>query len=214
MDILNKQITLKLNTYWLPLRIESPQKIFVDMAKDTVRALDIVYPYLENGELNYENPIIDCVTWEKWIELPVRDSDSSIQTRTISQNGILILKVRIPTVVVCTEYDKFPMKRLRLTSENIARRDNYTCQYTGKKLKKGEGNIDHVLPRDRGGKNTWENMVFCDKKVNSSKGNKTNEEAGLKLIRKPKSPSAISAAVSITPENIAHRDWKHFLINK
>jgi 5-methylcytosine-specific restriction endonuclease McrA len=204
MSILSKNCVLKLNSYWVPLRPETPEKIFIDMAKDTVRALNIEYPVLENGSIDFDNSPskVEAVTWEEWVALPVREYDSFVSTSK--------QKIRIPTVVVCTVYGKVPMKKPRLSPQNIYKRDNGTCQYTGKKLSHGEWNIDHIIPRDKGGKSTWENMVVCDRKVNSAKGNKFNHEVGLNLIRKPKAPSLVSACATIN--EATHRDWKHFLM--
>ena len=81
----------------------------------------------------------------------------------------------------------------------------YTCQYSGKKLNKDQLSIDHILPISRGGKDTWENMVCCDRDVNSAKSNKLPDEAGLKLINKPKKPTNGLVFDTIRDE------WKMFL---
>ena len=77
-----------------------------------------------------------------------------------------------------------------LSRQNIYERDGGQCQYTGKKLNSNECNLDHVIPRSKGGSNTWENLVLCDPAVNSKKGNRFNHEVGLKLSKIPKAPRA------------------------
>jgi len=67
-------------------------------------------------------------------------------------------------------------------------RDNYTCQYTGKKLDNKNADMDHIIPKSKGGKTVWTNVVISDKKINRQKANKTLEESGLKLIKKPVKP--------------------------
>lgn len=200
---LRKPFCLKLNAHWLPLRPETPENTFVDMAADRVRGLNIEYKLLEDGNYDFDNPInIAPVAWEDWINLPIREYDIFVRTQK--------LQIRVPTVVVCVNYGKVPVRTPKCSSTNIFKRDNYTCQYTGKKLKAGELSVDHVIPRDKGGKSTWENLVTCDKALNSKKGNKYNYEIGINLLKQPKAPHAVSAVSSIN--EILNRDWVHFLI--
>jgi 5-methylcytosine-specific restriction endonuclease McrA len=91
--------------------------------------------------------------------------------------------------VVCANYSKIIYARIQFpTKHNIYKRDNFTCIYTGKKLAKHELSIDHVVPRSKGGKDTWENLACCDRGLNSMKGSMSPEEAGLKLRYKPYKP--------------------------
>jgi 5-methylcytosine-specific restriction endonuclease McrA len=104
-----------------------------------------------------------------------------------------------------------PMVEPRPTKEAIRKRDGGIDQYTGKVLSWKDGNIDHVIPRAQGGKNTFENMVWCHKDINSKKADKTPEQAGLKLIRKPYAPKSIPVSATI---NIAHHpSWVYFMDN-
>jgi 5-methylcytosine-specific restriction endonuclease McrA len=61
--------------------------------------------------------------------------------------------------------------------------------YTNKKLSKDELSVDHVIPKSRGGKDTWDNLVCCDRLLNSKKGSKSVAEMGLKLKYKPYKPT-------------------------
>ena len=79
----------------------------------------------------------------------------------------------------------------------MGRRDGNRCQYTGRLLGAGEGSLDHVLPLSRGGANTFENVVWSDRRVNHRKANRTPEEAGLRLRAKPVTPRAVPATLSI-----------------
>jgi 5-methylcytosine-specific restriction endonuclease McrA len=84
------------------------------------------------------------------------------------------------------------------------------CQYSGKNLKKSEGNIDHVIPKSKGGADTWDNMVLCSRDVNLRKGNKLNDEVGIKLIKQPKAPRPIYAYEMV--REVKHPDWEPFII--
>lgn len=136
------------------------------------------------------------VDWDEWFMLPVRSGDLSIKTKSKD--------VRIPTVVLRPSYSKMPVKRPKLTSASIMNRDGGICQYSGKKLSKKEGNVDHVTPKSRGGKDDWTNMVWCDRGLNSHKSDRLNHEIGLKLLRQPKAPPAVPASVLVKPLHPTH----------
>lgn len=120
------------------------------------------------------------------------------------------LALIVPRVIRLLDYDRLPVYHVRLTRKNIYERDNYTCQYTGKRLRPSDLNIDHVIPRSRGGKNTWENLVTCSVEANAKKGGRTPEEAGMKLIRRPRRPPP-RAVVDLAPGHRRYRDWDHFV---
>ncbi len=90
--------------------------------------------------------------------------------------------IRVPTVIVAVNYARVPKKRPKLCARAIRERDGNRCQYTGALLRPDEGSLDHVVPRSRGGPDTWENLVWSSKQVNTRKGNRLPHEAGLKLL--------------------------------
>lgn len=119
------------------------------------------------------------------------------------------LKILIPKVLLLRTFDRLPITEIKFNRENVFIRDNYTCQYTGKRCRASDLTLDHVIPRERGGQTSWENIVTCRRDINSLKANQLPHEAGLKLIRKPVQPkwrpfSAVAAAE-------IERDWQHFL---
>jgi 5-methylcytosine-specific restriction endonuclease McrA len=142
------------------------------------------------------------VTWEEWIKLPVREQDSSI--------GTVSRAVRVPSVLVLARYDKVPKRRPKFCAKAIWERDGGVCQYTGRKLSPKEGNIDHVVPRSRGGKTSWDNCVLAHREVNSRKANRLPHEAGLRLRKQPVAPRVVPASVLIR-NRYGVRDWGHFL---
>ena len=192
-DHLNKPTVLVLNCVWQAINVRTPQQAFCQMVTDVATALDI------SGESMIP------VKWADWCKLPVREDDDAVST----PHGM----IRIPTVIVLANYDSVPKCKPKFSSHGIWERDGGICQYTGKVLKRGEGNIDHVIPRKLGGKSTWRNCVLADKSVNSRKGHKLPHEAGLRLIRKPVEPKAVPAIARLgNPLGI--RDWDHFLLRK
>ena len=91
----------------------------------------------------------------------------------------------------------------------VFERDGGVCQYSGEYVGKGGGNLDHVIPRDRGGRDSFENLVWAKREINSRKANRLPHEAGLKLVRRPKAPLPLPAAATI--REVKHPDWRHFL---
>ena len=82
-------------------------------------------------------------------------------------------------------------KRVRFSRINVYLRDGFRCQYCGEKKAMRELNYDHVIPRVRGGKTVWENIVTSCYACNDRKGCRTPDEAGMKLLRKPQKPTSL-----------------------
>lgn len=205
MSSLNKHV-LQLNANWQVIGIRSVREAVVALCSESdgqkpALALDIQMARDENGKdvLVYANP----VPWEEWLLLPVREDDDFISTAHA--------RIRVPTVIVAAHYNRIPLKKPRLSPGAIWERDQGTCQYSGRKLTRKEGNLDHVTPRDRGGRDEWTNLVLCDKEINSRKGNRLNSEVGLTLIRQPKAPAAVPVSASI--KEAKHPTWAPFLVN-
>ena len=190
-DILNKTIVLVLNRNWQAINVRTPQDAFCMMATNAATALEI------DGEDH-----IRPVTWNEWIVLPIREQDHAVQT----VRG----PIRVPTVIVAVNYARVPKKRPKLCARAIRERDDNRCQYTGALLRPNEGSLDHVVPRSRGDKDAWENLVWSSKAVNARKGNRLPHEAGLKLLHAPRAPKELPVTALIrNAHGVA--EWKLFL---
>ena len=184
-------MVLVLNRNWQAVNVRTPQEAFCMMATNVATGLEI------EGEHH-----IRPVNWDEWITLPMRPQDNAVQT----VRG----PIRVPTVIVAVNYAKVPKKRPKLCARAIRERDGNRCQYTGRVLRPDEGSLDHVVPRSRGGKNTWENLVWAGKDVNARKGNRLPHEAGLKPLSVPRAPKELPATSLIrNAHGIA--EWKLFL---
>jgi 5-methylcytosine-specific restriction endonuclease McrA len=190
-DILNKNIVLVLNRNWQAINIRTPQDAFCQMATNVATALEI------EGEQH-----IRPVTWDEWITLPIRDGDNAVQTA----RG----QVRVPTVIVAINFGKVPKTRPKLNARNIRDRDGNRCQYTGRILRPDEGSLDHVVPRSRGGVNSWENLVWSAKEVNQRKGDRLPREAGLKLLSVPRAPKELPVT-AVLRNTASVPEWNLFL---
>lgn len=94
--------------------------------------------------------------------------------------------LRVPSVIRLIEYHRIPYQSRVLSRKNILIRDRYTCQYCAETLPASALTLDHVLPRSRSGKSTWENLVACCYLCNNYKGNRTPEQAHMKLLKQPR----------------------------
>ena len=121
------------------------------------------------------------------------------------------LSIRVPRVIVLSLFDRMPKKEVKFTRHNIFERDANTCQYCGRVFDRKDLNLDHVLPRDKGGLTTWENVVCSCIRCNTRKGNKLPHEAHMALIRKPKRPKW-RPFLHLTWGGVApDESWKHFV---
>ena len=150
----------------------------------------------ENGAFN----TFDFTEWRDFSERFPHEEESIHTIR---------FRIRIPKVVLLLFFDRLPHKEVKFTRHNIFERDGNTCQYCGKVFDRRDLNIDHVIPRDRGGTTVWENVVCSCIACNTHKANRTPGEAGMKLIRKPKRPKWRPFVQVTIPK--ADDSWKHFL---
>lgn len=189
-DILRSPTVLVLNRHWQAIDVKTPAEAFGMMATGSASGLDIT--------LEGMRP----VGWKEWLTLPVREHDLPVRTVRGS--------VRAPTVLVLARFARMPRRRLSFSLRGLWERDGGICQYTGRQLQPGEGNIDHVVPRSRGGASNWENCVLACKRVNQRKGDRTPDEAGLQLLRAPVPPRELPASAFIRNTH-GIRDWEAFL---
>jgi len=119
--------------------------------------------------------------------------------------------LRVPRIVHLLRYERSPRSVVRLTRENLMVRDGHACQYCGKKPSLRELNIDHVLPRSRGGPDSWENLVTSCMPCNLRKGWRTPDEANMRLLRRPFQPKWSIAAQILRGEPGRFPEWSPYL---
>ena len=191
-DILNKAMVLVLNRNWQAVNVRTPQEAFCMMATNVATGLEI------EGQ-NHIRPVI----WDEWSTLPFRPQDNAVRT----VRGPIRVPNRDRGGQLRQSTQEAPEE---LCARAIRERDGNRCQYTGRVLRPDEGSMDHVLPRSRGGKNAWENLVWAGKDVNARKGNRLPHEAGLKLLSVPRTPKELPASALIrNAHGIA--EWKLFV---
>jgi hypothetical protein len=186
-EILGKPV-LVLNRFFQPVQLATVKRAFVLLYGGAAKALD------EAGE-EYD--------FDVWRGLPVRDDDDGL--------SIIGGALRVPRVLHLHRYDRTPKVTVRLTRRNLMFRDAHQCQYCGKQPPLRDLNIDHVLPRSRGGADSWENLVTACRVCNLRKGWRTPEEASMRLARKPFRPKWSTTAQILLGTAIKFREWEPFL---
>lgn len=169
------------------VHITTARRAFVLMFTDVARALD---------------PAWVAHDFESWASIP---PGSDVPTVGTSRGPILI-----PRVLQLVAYDRMPRTTIRLTRRNIFLRDGYTCQYCARRGTPRDLNLDHVMPRSRGGPMTWENVVCSCRVCNLKKGGRTPPEANMRLLRRPVRPRwSPVLALAFSPGRPA--EWEPFL---
>lgn len=107
---------------------------------------------------------------------------------------------QLPSVLVLVNYVYIPFKLARASKRNIVRRDNHECQYCGVYVNGERVTIDHILPKSRGGKHEWTNVVLSCKRCNAKKSDRTPGEAGMKLQKVPVAPRRGLLFVEVSDE--------------
>ncbi len=186
-DVLNVPVLL-LNRYFAPIGLVTVRRAMVLLYCSHARALD------DAGESH---------EFSSWRELPVRDGDDRVP--------IVGGALRVPRVLHLLEYDKNPRVVVRLTRRNLMLRDEHQCQYCSGRPGVRELNLDHVIPRSRGGTDSWENLVVSCRVCNLKKGRRTPEEAGMLLLRKPKRPAWSTTAQILLSTKRSFSEWSAFL---
>lgn len=177
---------LVLNSYLIPIFITDLKHAFSLLFREAAKVVG--------------DDLILYNIWE-WIKLPASDGDESI--------GLVRGRMRIPRVVAI-KHPIRPKIKMRISKYAILIRDNLTCQYCGRWFEPWELTVDHILPKSRGGEVSWENLIACCVECNKRKGDRTPEEANMKLIRPPRRPTfAVVADIPIS--DLRLEDWYRFL---
>ncbi|MFZ9737336.1 MAG: HNH endonuclease [Prochlorotrichaceae cyanobacterium] len=157
--------------------------------------------------LNASYEPLNITSWRRAIVLLLKGKAEQLE-----HNGrVIYAGFPLPTVIRLRYYVRVPYKEIPLTRKNILHRDGHACQYcgyTGEDL-----TLDHVVPRSRGGGDTWDNMVTACVRCNVRKGNRTPEEAKMPLDIPPHRPySSLYFEVAKQLKNGTHQEWKKYVI--
>lgn len=157
--------------------------------------------------LNASYEPLNITTWRRAVVLLIKDKAEQVE-----HNGRCIYAgFPLPTVIRLRHYVQIPYKEIPFTRRNILHRDSYSCQYctyTGDEL-----TLDHIIPRSRGGGDSWENIVAACVRCNVRKGNRTPKEANMPLRHQPRRPySSLHFEVSKQVKGGRHEEWRKYVI--
>ena len=158
--------------------------------------------------LNASYEPLNITTWRRALVMVLKGKAEGLEhdsSRWIRGDTML------PTVIRLRQYVRVPYKQLPLTRRNLFHRDGHRCQYCGSSA--DQLSIDHVVPRSRGGLDTWENVTTACLPCNVRKGNRTPREASMPLMGKPHRPLGslrFEAARQISAGR--HGEWAKYVI--
>ena len=206
-ELLDKPTVLVLNSLYQAIGITSPKKALIAMNSVSdggfaAKAIDIQYAKKADGSFDLENvETFQAYQFEEWLMVDFREGlDQGIHTSKMA--------VRVPTIIM-TNYSKMPMRKFRATKSLLYEMQKGICGYSGKKMSMKQMNIEHKVPRSHGGRDTFENLMAVDAKINHARGNKPLEQVGLKPLFHHKEPKPLPAAYVI--KSAVHPDWNYFI---
>ena len=121
------------------------------------------------------------------------------------------ISILAPKIVVLSFYERLPRLEVRFSRRNVFLRDNFTCQYCLRIFPENQLNLDHVTPRDKGGRTSWENIVTSCFRCNTRKANKLPHEAGMHPQSKPVAPRW-RPLFGLHENGLADESWNHFIV--
>jgi 5-methylcytosine-specific restriction endonuclease McrA len=184
--MLNSSV-LVLNRSYLPVHVTSARRAFTLLYQGIARVVNEQYQTFD---------------FEEWSQLAVARDAEAVGT----PSG----RIRIPRVIALVAFDRLPKRHVRFSRINLMARDNFQCQYCGRRPHRAELNLDHVVPRSLGGRSTWENVVTSCVDCNRRKGGRTPRQAHLKLLRRPERPRWTPLA-NLMWSSVRYQEWRPFL---
>jgi 5-methylcytosine-specific restriction endonuclease McrA len=162
--------------------------------------------------LNATYEPLRIVSWQKAITLLFQGKVEVIAVYDREIRGVTV-RVKLPSVLRLLRHVR--MKRrfyeVPFSRSNVYGRDDHRCQYCAQRFSPAQLTFDHVMPVARGGHKGWDNIVTCCIPCNRRKGNRTPEEAGLRLIRRPRRPEALPALSMSLGLRRAPESWRDYL---
>lgn len=201
MNVMSLQV-LSLNKLYQPIGLIS--------IKDAIDSI-----FTERAEIveQEENGALMGYDVSSWLELSLLKGMMMQENEEV--NEVWINKIEpyfiAPKVIRYLNYDKSFVKQVKFSRRNIISRDNHTCIYCNKKFKIEDLQLEHIIPKSRGGKSTWTNTATACFRCNQKKADRTPKEAGMKLHWKPTRPKFIHRSIDISQTHPHYKVWEQFI---
>ena len=192
MNVVLQTSVLVLNRFWQPVHTCSVRRAMKLLCVGHAQVVQT-----EGAERFYAHD------FDSWLE-----HSSDYQGEDVIHS--IRLAVRAPRIIVLAIYDKVPRTEVKFTRRNVFSRDGHICQYCSKALPEKLLNLDHVIPRDKGGKTTWENIVTSCIRCNTRKANKLPHEAQMFPLHPPRTPRWRPMFGDMNPADF-DESWSHFV---
>ncbi len=154
---------------------------------------------------------LSLLPWNEAIKAIFRDSVTVVSEyeRVVSSPS---LAMKLPSVIALKEYVT-PARKPAFTRFNVYLRDEWRCQYCGQDHRTNELTFDHVIPRSKGGRTSWDNIVAACRPCNTKKGSDMPSKCGMFPIRKAAEPTIYDLQKNGRkfPPNFLHESWSDFL---
>lgn len=187
---------LVLNRYYAPVNVTSARRAFVLLFKRFAEVIAVREATVASYDL------------ESWLVYDrVEQLDEADEADWVATSSRRIL---VPRIVRLTAYDRLPQRVVSFSRKNVLARDGYRCQYCGKAPIVRELTLDHVVPRSRGGRHCWTNVVACCRRCNDTKGHRELHELPMKLLTKPRAP-AVNPMLSRRMRQRKYQSWRLFV---
>ncbi len=187
---------LVLNRNYTAVRVVTARRAFALLYKNFAEVID------------QDQDQFDAFDFTAWVS-----RSKERRQRPVSQDQFVATPrhaILVPRVIRLVTYDKVPKREVKFSRRNILARDENRCQYCGKRFSAGQLSIDHVVPKSRGGKSSWTNVVAACNPCNTRKGGRLPWEAQMKL-RKPPAVPKKNPALADKVESDRYSLWRHFL---
>ena len=185
---MKKPDVLVLNRSYIPVHIVVWGKAMSLIYQETARPLDREY-------VTY--------SYEDWLHFTYISTDYPV-VRTVNY------EIAIPEIIVLKEFNKLPYRDVKYTRQTLFQRDHYRCAYCGRQFSRDVLTVDHIVPRDKGGRSTWENTITACKSCNARKSNKMLHEVKMKMLYQPKKPKW-NSPLSHVKKGHPCKSWHTFL---
>lgn len=194
---------LVLNRAFAAMRIVSARRAFCLLSRSIAEVIHVEKD--DAGGDRYMN--YDLASWMEVSALQCEfEHEQHDWVRTVR------FELAVPRIIRLLGYDRLPEQGVKLNRRNLFARDRNRCQYCNRIFPTSELSLDHVIPRSRGGQDTWENLVCACIRCNARKGGRTPDEAHMKLWRKPERPKR-NPLIALRLGNEKYQSWRAFLDN-
>ncbi len=189
---------LTLNRHFVPVHVLSSPRAFCLLCKGLAEVV-----HVEDG--HYAS--LDFQAWREHSQTKLE-----LGLRSPHEDWIqaVSFEIEVPRVIRLLKYERVPRNMVKFNRRNVFLRDEHRCQYCARRFAVQRLSLDHVMPRSKGGPDTWENVVCACLTCNVRKGGRTPSEAGMRLLSEPVRPKR-SPLISRQLTQQKYSAWRAFI---